>query len=217
MIISSRYTKIILIFFAVAFIPTLMNSYLPADFSLGNRLISFIPEKFGSFHGYNELRHSAPWVKKHFHTEDWIQRRYINDEDGHQVKLFAARSFNARPLFYYPEKILLGRNWTKRTVRHKTLSTAYGTIPTQMINLNGFSENRKVIYALFYGTRPVGNPYTFYLSILPELLLGHREPMTLVFVDAEVAEEEEISFSARTTHLILRAACEAFLSREVKR
>ncbi len=211
MTISNRYITIIIVLLCVAFVPTLMNFYFPSDMSLGNTRTTLIPLEMGTFHGKDISEGSRSWGGKHFYTEDWVRREYIEIGDGPRVVLSAARSFNTQPLFYYPEKRILGRAWAGKKVQKITLAVSGGQILVKMIKLNGLEEDRIVLYALFYGIRPVGNPYFFYLSIIPELLMGQREPMTLIFADVLVSDEEDDSVPLHAVQRVLSKASEAFL------
>ncbi|MGQ0793003.1 MAG: exosortase-associated EpsI family protein [Deltaproteobacteria bacterium] len=214
MIFSVRYLKAASIVLILAFIPTYFNFYhaRPALTDAKVKLISLDSARFSD--AKVPPRRGDKWAEKRFSTGDWVERTYIDAENNQSVRLFAARSYVTKPLFYLPNTTLLGSAWHSRAVSSGAQAAEFGSLPVTEVVMRGVGEYRVAVYALFYGSRLVKNPYLFYLSIIPELLVGKREPMTLIFVDSAVAEGGDESLPEVSARGALRMAAESFIRNE---
>ncbi len=170
-----------------AAVPTVLNVYRrPAEIAPGS-----LEAELGSALGaFEPGRRRADTTLEHFGARDFVTRQYG------AIELFAARSWDGKKLFHFPE-----------------LALTYGHAATAVRDVAGarvieFAQGREVrmaAYALLYGDRPVAEPIRFHLSILPDLFVGHREPMTLVYVQADAAKGGEAALEAELRALLARA------------
>ncbi len=185
--ISARYAWATAVVLLVAAVPTVLNVYRrPLDPEPGT-----LEEKLGA-----RLGEFAPGPRKAesmlelFGARDFVTRRYG------AIELFAARSHDGKKLFHFPE-----------------LALTYGRAATAIRDVEGarvieFAQDREVhvaAYALLYGRRSVAQPIRFYLSILPELFVGKREPMTLVYVQGDAPRGGEKALEEELRALLARA------------
>ena len=177
--ISARYAWAAALVLFVAAVPTTLNlCRRPAE-----PLAGAIEAALGDLGPCEPGRRRAATVEETFGARDFATRQYG------PIELFAARTYDGKKLFHFPE-----------------LALSYGRAATAVRDADGarvleFREPRNVhmaAYALVYGRRVVAQPIRFYLSILPELFVGRREPMTLVYVQGDAkpggakALEEEL-------------------------
>jgi hypothetical protein len=148
-------------------------------------------------------------VRREFGTEDFVSRRYAPGGGPGELDLFAARSFDGKRLYHYPETALV-RSGNLSGSRLVEIEVRGARIPVRALEFTDRDQRRLARYALFYGRRPVAEPVHFHFSLLPELLVGRREPMTLIFVQATLPLE---GGDARRRRLegLLAAACDAYL------
>lgn len=185
--ISARFAWAAAAVLLVAAVPTVLNVYLrPAEpepgsleRELGTRLGEFEPGP-----------RKADRTEEHFGARDFVTRRYG------PIELFAARGYDGKKLFHFPE-----------------LALTYGRAATAVRDIEGvrvieFAQGNEVhvaAYALLYGRRGVAEPIRFYLSILPELFVGRREPMTLVYVQGSAPRGGEKAIEEELRGLLARA------------
>ena len=185
--ISARYAWAAAAVLLVAAVPTVLNVYRRPAEPEPNALEKELGARLGEF---------APGPRKaesmleHFGARDFATRRYG------AIELFAARGYDGKKLFHFPE-----------------LALTYGRAATAVRDARGarvieFAQGREVhvaAYALLYGRRSVTQPIRFYLSILPELFLGRREPMTLVYVQGSAPRGGEKALEEELRALLARA------------
>lgn len=185
--ISARYAWAAAVVLLLAAVPTVLNVYRrPAEIALGG-----LEEKLGGRLGeFTAGPRRAATIEEHFGARDFVTRRY------RAIELFAARSYDGKKLFHFPE-----------------LALTYGRAATAVRDVPGarvieFAQGREVhvaAYALLYGRRGVEEPIRFHLSILPELFVGHREPMTLVYVQADATRGGEKALEEQLRVLLAEA------------
>jgi hypothetical protein len=186
-VISARHARGAALLLLVAAIPTILNVYRrPAAIAPGS-----LDAKLGPALGPSEPgRRNAATVEEYFASTDFVSRQYA------AIELFAARGWDGKKLFHFPE-----------------LALTYGHAATAVRDVEGArviefargDEVRVAAYALLYGDRIVAEPIRFYLSILPELFVGRREPMTLVYVQADAKRGGEAALEAELRAFLARA------------
>lgn len=185
--LSGRHAWAAALVLLVAAVPTVLNVYrAPSELAAGS-LEARLGDRLGPFEAGPR---KADTTEEHFGAKDFVTRRYG------AIELFAARGWDGKKLFHFPE-----------------LALTYGHAATAVRDVGGvrvieFAEGRDVrmaAYALRYGDRPVTEPIRFYFSILPELFVGHREPMTLVYVQADTTRGGEQALEADLRALLARA------------
>lgn len=184
--ISSRYAWAAAAVLLVAAAPTWLNlARRPAEPMPGA-----LEAQLGDLGPCEPGRRQAEAIEEAFGARDFATRQYG------AVELFAARTYDGKKLFHFPE-----------------LALTYGRAATATRDVEGarvleFAEPRNVrvaAYALVYGKRPVAQPIRFYLSILPELFVGRREPMTLVYVQGDAEPGGERALEEQLRALLDRA------------
>jgi hypothetical protein len=184
--ISARYAWAAAAVLLVAAVPTWLNlARRPAE-----PLPGALEAELGDLGPCEPGRRKAGPIEEAFGARDFATRQYG------EIELFAARTYDGKKLFHFPE-----------------LALSYGRVATASRDVEGvrvleFAEPRNVhvaAYALLYGKRPVAQPIRFYLSILPELFVGRREPMTLVYVQADAAPGGEKALEEELRVLLARA------------
>jgi len=185
-VISARHAWAAAAVLLVAAVPTVLNLYRqPAELAPGGleaRLPDLGPCEPGP--------RTAGGIEDLFGAKDFVTRQYG------AIELFAARSYDGKKLFHFPE-----------------LALSYGRAATAVRDVEGarvieFANESGVhvaAYALLYGRRSVTRPVRFYLSILPELFVGRREPMTLVYVQGDAPPGGERAFEGELRALLARA------------
>jgi hypothetical protein len=185
--LSARFAWAVAALLAFAAVPTVLNVYRPppalAPGALDARLAAF---------GEPGPR-KAEWVRETFGAEDFATRRCGPHE------LFAARAWDGKKLFHFPE-LALTYACTATAVRDLP-----GDPPVRVLEFGQGQEARIAAYALLYGRRGVARPIPFHLSILPELFLGRREPMTLLYVQGEAPAGREHALEEDLRALLARA------------
>ncbi|MFI5401988.1 MAG: hypothetical protein ACHQ1G_03555 [Planctomycetota bacterium] len=185
--ISARYAWAAAGVLLLAAVPTVLNVYRQPPELVVNGLEEELGAQLGDF---APGPRRAATIEEHFGARDFATRRYG------AIELFAARSYDGKKLFHFPE-----------------LALTYGRAATAVRDNAGvrvieFAQDRDVhmaAYALLYGTRAVEEPIRFHLSILPELFLGNREPMTLVYVQGPCPRGGEKAFEAELKALLAKA------------
>ena len=156
--------------------------------------------------GYREAargRHDAGWVAAHFAAHDFVERSYR--AGGQELELFAARTYDAKKLFHFPELALTyGRSVTAE--RREELDVAGRAVPVRVLEFRKRNAVRRSASALFYGKRPVRDPVVFLFRTLPALFVGQREPMTLIYVQGEAHPDDEAALAGELEELLARSA-----------
>jgi hypothetical protein len=185
-VISTRYAWAAAAVLLVAAAPTWLNlARRPAEPAPGA-----LEAELGDLGQCEPGRRKAETTLETFAARDFATRQYG------AIELFAARTYDGKKLFHFPE-----------------LALTYGRAATAARDVEGarvieFAEPRGVrvaAYALLYGKRPVAQPIRFYLSILPELFIGRREPMTLVYVQGDAEKGGEKALEQELRALLGRA------------
>jgi hypothetical protein len=177
--VSPRYALPVLAVFALALLPTVWNFYRCLPVSKDHVTIT-LHKSLARWDGQCTNR-KARTIERIFRTTDWVERVYT-DKSGRKVTLFAARSYDGRPFIHMPERGILKTNWSKRTYKLKILKKGLDLVKVHTVRLARKNGNVRVFYILLYGQETVGNPYLFLLGRISLLLLGEREPFTLIFV-----------------------------------
>lgn len=184
--ISTRHAWTAAIVLLVAAVPTVLNVYRrPPELVAGS-----LETELGDLGPCEPGPRKAAGIEEHFGARDFVTRQYG------EIELFAARSYDGKKLFHFPELALsYGRAAT-------AVREAGGA---RVIEFADASGTHIAAYALIYGQRRVAQPIRFYLSILPELFVGRREPMTLVYVQGDAPHGKEKAFEEELRALLARA------------
>ena len=188
--LSPRYAWTVAAVLLVAAVPTVLNVYRrPAPLAPGV-LEEKLSDRLGEF---SPGRRKAESIEELFGVRDFATRQYG------EIELFAARSYDGKRLFHFPE-LALAYGHAATATRDEG-----GELPVRVIEFAEARNVRVAAYALLYGQRRVAQPIRFYLSILPELFVGRREPMTLVYVQGDAPPGGEKALEAQLRDLLARA------------
>ena len=200
---SPRFAWPVAALLLLALVPTVMNVYLhPAPLEPG-ALDALLPTEIDGIGSSARGSREAPWIKENYGADDFVTRRF--DDIG----FFAARSYDAKKLFHFPELGLdYGRGVTKRRIEE--LETAAGTVPMRVLEFRRSGGMNLSAYVLLYGRRTVRDPVVFLAATIPERFVGRREPMTLIYVQSGADPDDPAPAEARLRS-VLAAACTELL------
>jgi hypothetical protein len=207
---SYRYGWTAFVLFLVVLFPTIWSFYrgLP---TLTDRVTARLPEELAGMSGTSTNR-KGKRMETLFRTEDWIERVYTGNL-GQRVTLFVARGFDGRPLFHFPERGLLRRNWFERTHEIRLLRKGHTTVKAHTLRLAGEKVSTRALYILLYDEETIGNPYLFLLGRIPRMLVGEREPFTFLF--AHCSEGEGPKEAEQAIESLLMAAMDYLLKQNL--
>ena len=209
--ISTRYAWAAAALLAVALVPTAIHVYgAPGPLQAGG-LQKLLPARLEGFGQPRDGGHSARWTLSQFGTRDFVTRRYPDFDGGNGLELFAARAWDAKKLFHFPDTALVRSSGNKTDDRMIEIRVAGAAVPARQLEFSASQRRILALYVLFYGERPVARPVRFQMGLLPELMFGTREPMTMIFVRADATETSREIVETRL-HNLLAAASEAFLN-----
>lgn len=208
--ISTRYAWAAAALLAVALVPTAIHVYGAPEPLQADGLAKRLPARLEGFGAPRDGGRSVRFTLGQFGTRDFVTRRYPDSAAGDGLELFAARAWDAKKLFHFPDTALV-RSGDKTEDRLIEIRVAGGTVPARLLEFTASERRILALYALFYGERPVARPVRFQVGLLPELMFGTREPMTLIFVRADATETSREVVETRL-HNLLAAASEAFLN-----
>jgi hypothetical protein len=173
--ISPRYAAAVCLLIAGALVPTVIHSYAGLTSSDG-RAVQAIPRTLAGFTSTPSGRNES-WGKRRFGSDDWIERRYVQDADA--VMLTVVRSYDLKTLYHHPE--LAVTDSTPFTRYETARFPEQPSIPVHVLR----SDNPAgpiAMYVLHYDDRYVEHPISFQLRTAGELLVRGRKAMTLFFV-----------------------------------
>lgn len=206
--IATRHTWLVAGLLLVALVPTYFNVYRQPPALEPGALGHAIPADLEDYRDAAPGRHDADWVAEHFASRDFLERKYR--VGTHELELFAARTWDAKKLFHFPELALTyGRSVTAE--RMEELTVADRAVPVRVLEFRQRTSVRRSASALFFGKEPVRDPMRFLLRSLPALFVGQREPMTLIYVQGEVDPDHEAALKEALEELLAESAA-AFLN-----
>jgi hypothetical protein len=207
-VIATRHTWLVAGLLLLALVPTYFNIYRQPPALEPGALAVAIPV---DLEGYREAapgRHDAGWAAAHFASHDFVERTYR--VGTLELELFAARTYDAKKLFHFPELALTyGRSVTAE--RKEEIDVAGRTVPVRVLEFRQRATVRRSASALFFGREPVRDPMRFLLRSLPALFVGQREPMTLIYVQGEAHADHEAALAQELEELLAKSAA-AFLN-----
>ncbi len=208
--ISARYAWAVAALLVVALVPTAIHVYgAPAPLQAGG-IDQLLPAQLEGFSEPQGGGRSARWTMGEFGTRDFASRRYPDFDADNGLELFAARAWDGKKLFHFPETALV-RSGDKTDERMIEIRVAGEPVPARLLEFTASDGHILALYVLFYGKRPVARPVRFQMALVPELMFGTREPLTLIFVRADATETSRAVVETRL-HNLLAAAATAFLS-----
>lgn len=171
--IAARFAPPTALLLVLAVAPTLIHNYkgLTVDDGLTVTAIQAVLDNLPS----RPTNRRSGWGLEHLASEDWMERTYrVGQED---VRLFAARSYDAKRLYHHPELAVL-RGFETRSAG---LSTLPGRPEAAIHLLTTSQKGRRGVaaYALLYDGLYVRNPIAFQLRTAVPLMFGGRRAMTL--------------------------------------
>ena len=198
---STRFAVPVAALLALAAVPTVIHSYMPATVSDG-RSVRAIPLLLAGETG-TETKRRANWGEDRFGSTDWIDRRY-GGVTG--VKFFAGRSLDPKRLYHHPE-LALDYDETYEGAATIRLPKRRD-VPVHVLRGGAGNGNRVALYILHYDDEYIDDPILFQLRTSFRLLFTRRQPMTLFFAAQDLQASETVETS-RAAALLL-AAVDAF-------
>jgi hypothetical protein len=208
-VITSRFAPVTAALLALALVPTVIHSYRGLTIEDGLRTAA-IPEVLDGAASRPTTRKAA-WVESNLAATDWIERTYR--VGGDDVRLFAARSYDAKRLYHHPELAVL--RGTETVPAGRGILPGRPDVPIQLIQVSRKGRQGIAVYALRYNGRYVENPLLFQVRTAGELLLSGRRAMTLIMA-SDLSGSMEALEKAPSVQL-LRSALEAFEASDAAR
>lgn len=200
--ISHRFAPITVALLALALIPTVIHSYRGLTVDDGLR-VSATPEVLAGMPSRPTDR-KARWVEANLASTDWFERTYrVGTED---VRLFAARSYDAKRLYHHPELALLRGMELEPAGRARLPGRP--DVPIHVLSTSRGGRKGLAVYTLLHEGRYVENPVLFQIKTSAELLFSGRRPMTL-FMASDLAGSTRLIDKAPAV-AVLTAAIQAF-------
>ena len=205
--IATRHTWLVAALLLLALVPTYLNVYRQPPALEPGVLAAAIPADLEGYRNAAPGRHQADWAAAHFAAQDFVERKYRVGTQ--ECELFAARTYDGKKLFHFPELALTyGRSVTAE--RREELDLADQVLPVRVLEFRNRTSVRLSVSTLFYGKEPVRDPMPFLFRTLPALFVGQREPMTLIYVQGEAQVDDEAALKKEIEELLARSAA-AFL------
>ena len=197
------YVIVVSILLAVALVPTIIHSYIGVKVADGfsTSAISITLADFSS----NSTNRRATWVKDTFASRDWIERRY-KGQNGENILLFVARSYDVKRLYHHPEiGVLRGVDLKKEGIERLG---GISDVPVHILK----SRRGKGLaaYVLLYDGEFIEKPILWHLKTSVEFLFNPGKAMTLFLVYDE-GTENFASMAESPAVKILDEAVKSFL------
>ncbi|MHC4137181.1 MAG: hypothetical protein ACYTDU_02050 [Planctomycetota bacterium] len=206
--IATRHAWLVAGLLLLALVPTYFNVYRQPPALEPGALAVAIPADLEGYRGATPGRHQAEWVAAQFAAQDFVERKYR--VGAQELEIFAARTYDGKKLFHFPELALTyGRSATAE--RREELDVDGRTLPVRVLEFRKPNAVHRSASALFYGTRPVRDPMPFLFRTLPALVVGQREPMTLIYVQGKAHPDDEAALAKELEELLAKSAA-AFLN-----
>lgn len=183
---SPRFAPAVLALAVFALFPTIVHNYrgLTIDDGLS---VSVIPTELAGLASMPTARKAA-WVQSTFAAHDWLERHY--GIGAGQVRLFAARSYDAKRLYHHPELAVL-RGMDPKPVGRAHLP-GRSDVPIHVLTTSSRRRKGVAAYALLYKGRYVSSPILLQLKASPALLFAGRPPMTLLMASDLMGSETRL-------------------------
>ena len=202
--ISPRFGPAVLLIAVFALIPTVIHSYRGLTIDDGLTVRS-IPETLAGMPSTPTARKDR-WVESNLSSRDWFERTYrVGRSD---VRLFAARSFDAKKLYHHPELAVL--RGLEPESSGKTVLPGRPDIPIEVLTTSDRGRRGIAVYALSYRGDYIDNPILFQLKMSRGLVFRGRRAMTLFMASDLAGSPRQLDKAPAVT--VLRAALEAFES-----
>ena len=205
--IDTRYVLPVILLFCLAAVPTVIHGYRGLLVEDGYQT-SAIPMNLAQTVGKPVNRPDA-WIQDTYGSSDWLERDH-RFPDGALVRLFVARSHDAKKLYHHPELGVLHGNafeWAGRE-RFNTRPEMPVTILRGELGSPGI-----VFYALLSDGDFIDNPYTHQLRMSLSMLTSGRQATTL-FMASDLSHPPHAPPQSSKALKVLNAAVDAFLSQE---
>jgi hypothetical protein len=203
--ISSRFVRPVALAIALATVPTIRHTYLQQVVPDGRTTAPV--EQVLSHLASTPGERTASWMQRVLATEDWFDRTYR--VGSKQIRLFVARSYDAKRLYHHPEIALV--RGSEITVQGVVRAEGRPEIPLHLLTTRSEDEPGLILYALHYGDGFVDDPIRFQIRSAGSLLFSGRRPMTLFFA---MSDENGDAFQRSEAARLLFTAVDAFLKQK---
>jgi hypothetical protein len=205
---DTRYAAGVLVLLACAAVPTALHGYFGLREHDG-RTTSAVPSILDGA-ASQPVQRRAGWAQSNFDSDDSVERIYR--VGSHDVRLFVARSFDAKRLYHHPE--LAALRGTETAGAGIARLPARPDLPLHVLTTARGGQRGVAVYALLYDGHFVDNPILFQLRTSVELLFSGRKPMTLIMASDLVGHVDRLD-EAPATRIVL-AALDAFERQETQ-
>jgi len=201
-VISHRFAPIVAALLALALIPTVIHSYrgLTIDDGL---TVGSIPDVLAGMPSRPTGR-KAPWVVANLASTDWLERTYRVGTG--EVRLFAARSYDAKRLYHHPELAVL-RGLGPESAGRAGLP-GRPDVPIHVLTTARAGQRGVAVYTLLYGGKYIQSPILFQMRASAASLFSGRKPMTLFMASDLTGSIQQLERAPSVT--LLGAAIQAF-------
>jgi hypothetical protein len=146
----------------------------------------------------------AGWVQANLASTDWFERTYRIDAG--EVRLFAARSYDAKRLYHHPELAVL-RGLEPEPAGRADLP-GRPDVPIHIFTTSRGDRKGVAVYTLVNEGRYVRNPILFQVRTSAEWLFSGRKPMTLIMASDLTGSVRQLDRAPSV--IVLAAAIQAF-------
>jgi hypothetical protein len=200
--ISLRFAPLTAALLGLALIPTVIHSYRGLTIDDGLTVRS-IPEVLAGMPSRPTGR-SAAWVESNLDSTDWFERTYR--VGAQEVRLFAARSFDAKRLYHHPELAVL-RGLEPESAGRAVLP-GRPDVPIQLLTTSREGQRGIAVYTLINEGSYIRNPILFQIRASAGLLVSGRTAMTLIMASDLTGSADRLDKAPSV--ILLRAAVQAF-------
>ena len=200
--ISPRFAPAVALIAVVALIPTVIHSYRGLTIDDGLTVRS-VPEILAGMPSKPTARKDR-WVESNLSSRDWFERTYTVGRSD--VRLFAARSFDAKKLYHHPELAVL--RGLEPECSGKAVLPGRPDIPIEVLTTSDRGRRGIAVYALSYRGEYIDNPILFQLKTSRGLVFRGRRATTLFMASDLAGSPRQLDKAPAVA--VLRAALEAF-------
>jgi hypothetical protein len=162
-----------------------------------------LPDTLGRFAGAEPGPRRAAWVATSFGPAPFVTRSYPARAGEGRIEFFAATSYDWKKLFHFPENALAHGHLVSNTRRVEA-----DGLPLRVLEFATSESLRVAVYGLLYGDEPVSDPVRHVVLRVPKLFVSRREPMTLVYAQADGVPGQEAELAAELVELVGAAGAE---------
>jgi hypothetical protein len=188
---STRYAAAVVLLLTLVLVPTVVHNYLGVRRDDGRRAIQ-VADGLNGFPWTDRGTRGVQWAVRRFDSRDWAERAYAAP-DGSTVRVSIVRTYDPKRVYHHPElAIAYGTELPDKSV---VRMASMPDVPVHVLRGDSAAAPKMALYVLHYGDAFVENPLTFQFRLAGGLLVGGREPMTLIFVTCDDPRQQPLERS----------------------